>query len=214
MISRRHFVAIVASAGFLFLAAGHAGTASAQTAASPAVVQGAGQFIQWLGDQALGTLRTQGMTLDQRENAFRSLMRTGFDIELIGRFVLGRYWQQATPEQRSEYVQLFGEYLVKTYARRLGGYSGETFAIAGAVPAGEQDVLVKTRIERPSGPPLICDWRVRSIDGKYKIIDVMVEGISMAVTQRQDFAAVVQNGGMPALLTALRARTDTVSASK
>ena len=207
MISRRH---LLIGSGLLCFAAGKA---QAQ-AVSPAMVQGASQFIQWLGDQALGTLRTSAMTLAQRETAFRGLMRTGFDIEFISRFVLGRYWQQASPEQRSEYVQLFGEYLVKTYARRLGGYSGETFTVASAVAAGEQDILVKTRIDRPSGPPLICDWRVRLIDGKYKIIDVMVESISMAVTQRQNFSSVVQNGGMQALLTALRARTDTVSASK
>ncbi|MCW5732434.1 MAG: ABC transporter substrate-binding protein [Alphaproteobacteria bacterium] len=182
--------------------------------ARPEIIQGSTQFIQWMGDQALNTLRTPGVTLEQREASFRGLMRQGFDIEFIARFVLGRYWQQATPEQRADYVQLFGEFLVKTYARRLGGYSGETFGIVNAVPAGEQDVQVRTRIDRPSGPPLLCDWRVRVINNQYKIIDVSVEGISMAVTQRQDFAAVVQNGGIPALLTALRARTETVAAQR
>lgn len=182
--------------------------------ADQAVLQGSSQFIQWLGEQALSTLRSPNVTLEQRETSFRNLMRTGFDIEFIGRFVLGRYWQQSTPEQRADYVQLFGEYLVKTYARRLGGYSGETFTIVSATPAGEQDVLVRTRIDRPGAPPLFCDWRVRVINSQYKIIDVMVEGISMAVTQRQDFGAVVQQGGMPALLTALRARTETVAAQR
>lgn len=182
--------------------------------ARPEIIQGSTQFIQWMGEQALSTLRSPGVTLEQREAAFRGLMRQGFDIEFIGRFVLGRYWQQATPEQRADYIQLFGEFLVKTYARRLGGYSGETFGIVSAVPAGDQDVQVRTRIDRPSGPPLFCDWRVRVINNQYRIIDVSVEGISMAVTQRQDFAAVVQNGGVPALLAALRARTETVAAQR
>jgi len=176
--------------------------------------QGAAQFIQWMAEQALTTLRTPGVTLEQREANFRQLMRTGFDIEFIGRFVLGRAYQGATAEQRSDYHQLFGEYLVKTYSRRLGGYSGETFTIVGAQPAGDQDALVRTRIDRPSGPPIMADWRVRVIGNQFKIIDVMVEGVSMALTQRQDFAAVVQNGGLGALNAQLRARTERLTAQR
>jgi len=174
---------------------------------------GAAQFVQWLGDQAIATLRTPNMSLEQREAVFRQLLAQGFDIPFIGRFVLGRYWQQATPEQRDEYTRLFGEFVLKTYSKRLGGYAGEAFRVVGAKPAGERDALVHTRIERPSGPPLECDWRIRAAGNQFKIIDVMVENVSMALTQRQEFASVVGSSGMDGLLVALRARTEAAAAT-
>ena len=81
-----------------------------------------------------------------------------------------------TPEQRSDYLQLFSAFVLKVYSSRLGGYAGETFKVTGTRPAGKQDILVRTEIIRPSGPPLDCEWRVRVIDGRQRIIDVMVAG--------------------------------------
>ena len=66
---------------------------------------------------------------------------------------------------------------------------------------------MQTRIDRPAGPPIMADWRVRIIDKQYRIIDVSVEGVSMAVTQRSEFNAVIQNSGIEGLMEALRART-------
>jgi phospholipid transport system substrate-binding protein len=74
-------------------------------------------------------------------------------------------------------------------------------------PAGTKDVVVSTRILRPSGPPIDADWRVRTTGERYRIIDVMVEGVSMVITQRSEFAAVVQRHGLQGLIEVLRART-------
>ncbi len=70
----------------------------------------------------------------------------------------------------------------------------------------KKDVYVKTRIERPSGPPIKATWRVRNTDGRLRVIDIMIEGISMAVTQRDEFAAVMRRNGIDGLLEVLRAR--------
>lgn len=204
MLSRRLFVTCAPLLLFPF--------APARAEASAQQVQGAARFIAWLGDQAIAVLRSDKGDLEQREAAFRRLLAQGFDVPFIGRFVLGRHWRQASPEQRHDYIALFGEFLLKTYSRRLGGYAGESLVVAGARPAGSQDIIVQTRIERPSGPPILAEWRVRVIEGQYKIIDVAVEGVSMALTQRSEFAAVVQNHGMDGLLQALRLRTQTYAA--
>jgi phospholipid transport system substrate-binding protein len=182
-------------------------------AAAAGPPDGAQAFVQSLGEQALATLRTPSTTLDEREAAFRTLLRADFDIDFIARFVLGRSWNELSAEQRADYLQVFAEFVLKTYSQRLGGYSGETFVVTGSRPAGEQDVVVRTRIDRPSGPPLGADWRVRAIDAQYKIIDVAVEGISMAVTQRQEFAAVVGRSGVVGLLETLHARVDKLPAT-
>lgn len=174
---------------------------------------GAAQFVKWLADQATTTLRAPGSSLEQREAAFRRLLSQGFDLKLIGRFVLGRHWRTATPEQRADFQRLFEEFILKSYSSRLGGYAGEAFTVVSARPAGDKDAMVRTRIARPSGPPIKADWRVRARDNQYRIIDVMVEGVSMAVTQRSEFSAVIKAQGFEGLLAALRARVQRYAAS-
>ena len=181
--------------------------------AARAAVNDAAIFINQLGIQAIKTLRATDLTLDQREAKFRSLLSRGFDLHFMGRFVLGRYWRAATADQKSDYLTLYGEYLLQTYTARLGGYTDDSFTVTGARQASEKDVVVSTRLVRPSGLVIAADWRVRVFDGKFRIIDVMVEGISMAVTQRSEFAAVVRRDGIEGLLAILRARTTKFSAT-
>ena len=177
-------------------------------AVSPQAVEGASAFIADLASQAIKILQSSSDKIERREEKFRGLLSTGFDMPFIARFVLGKHWRKATPQQRADYQALFAEYLLKSYSRRMGGYSGETFTVAAARPAGKKDIMVKTRIVQPGGPPIKADWRVRPKNGQYKIIDIMVEGVSMAVTQRSEFNAVIRQRGIPGLLQALRARTE------
>ena len=202
MLSRRSLiVALSASATLPWLG-------SWQAAAAPSrQIDEAAKFIDALAQQAISVLRDQSGSLEQREHTFRQLLSKGFDLPFIGRFVLGRNWRKASAAQRSDYLRLFSEFLLKTYSRRLGGYSGQTFVVTGARPVGKRDVMVRTLIKRPNAPKIKADWRVRIIDQQYKIIDVSVEGVSMAVTQRAEFAAVVRSHGMDGLLQALRMRT-------
>ncbi len=197
--------------GFLFSAIVVAAMSASDD--SFASVAGAAQFIGRLGTEAITTLRASGRTLEQREARLRGLLRSDFDLPLIGRFVLGKHWRRATPEQRSDYTALFSEYVLTTYTARLGGYAGDSLTVLGARPAGQKDAVVRTRIDRPSGPPIIADWRVRIIGERYRIIDVVVEGISMAITQRSEFGAVIKRHGIEGLLAVLRARTTKLPAT-
>ncbi len=171
----------------------------------------ASQFIHQLGNQAIATLQTPGITLEEREARFRGILRQGFDVPFIGRFVLGRYWKRTAPEVRDDYLNLFSEYLLQIYSARLGGYAGETLSVLAERPAGAKDVVVSTRIERPSGPPITAEWRVRVTDSRLRIIDVSVEGVSMVVTQRSEFASVIRRNGVEGLIEVLRARTTKMS---
>ena len=195
------------------LLAGSAAALMSTGAAAQASPDAAAQFVQSLAQAAIATLTRPGLTLEAREASFRDLLRQGFDLDFIGRFVAGRYFREMTPEQQADYQQLFGEFVLKTYAGRLGGYSGEQFSIVTARPAGQQDVLVQSRIDRPSGPPIGAEWRVRALGGGYRIIDVSVEGVSMAVTQRQEFDSLLARSGPEGLLAALRARTNKLPAT-
>lgn len=188
------------------------GAAASARAASDG---GGSAFIRDFGAKAISVLQSKELSLTKREEKFRTLLRNGFDIRLIGRFALGRYWRQASSEMKRDYLRLFGEYVVKTYSARLGGYKGESLTVVSETPLGNRkDVLVNTRISRPSGPPIKAAWRVRSGKKGLRIIDVMIEGISMVVTQRDEFAAVVRRHGLDGLIETLRARTSMVDAKR
>ena len=201
MPCRRTLLAAVA-AGLLLLS-----TAPGQ-ATTP---EGATRHIQALGDQAIAIIQRSDISLAQREAAFRQILQQGFAVQAIARFVLGKHWRRATPSERSDFTELFSEFMLKSFSQRLGGYQGENFIITGARPAGKRDVLVSTRIERPSGPPVEAGWRVREVNGQYRILDVMVQGVSMAITQRDEFSSVVQREGISGLIQVLRAKTQRLS---
>lgn len=187
-------------------------TCRVSEAAQPTSPKEASKFIQSLGERTMAMFAETSVPMPQRENRIRSLMYEVFAFETIGRFVLSQSWRTATPDQRDEYLSLFREFIARTYARRLGGYGGYGFAISGSKPLGRRDVLVTTSIKQSSGPPLLAGWRVRAIGDGYKIVDVMVEGVSMAVTQRSEFNAIIQRDGLDKLIEILRAKVNTFSA--
>ena len=163
-------------------------------------------FIKTLASQAIGTLQDQSVSLEVREERFRQLLHDGFAMRKIGRFVVGRHWKVMSPDQRDEYQQLFADWVLKTYSARLGGYTGQRFVIDRTVEAGASDIYVRTRIVQPESEPMRCDWRVRSFDGKFKVVDVVVEGVSMLSTQRSEFGAVLRKHGPDGLIEALQIR--------
>jgi phospholipid transport system substrate-binding protein len=161
-----------------------------------------------MGDEAISTLRATNVSPVARESRFRALLARNFDVEFIGRFALGQYWRFATPEQQQEYLQAFQEYVIQVYSRRLNDYAGQSLTVTSERPAGERDVVVDTRIDRPSAPPASVQWRVRAIGGDLRVIDVIVESVSLVVTQRDGFASVVQRQKVAGLIELLRTRTD------
>jgi len=178
--------------------------------ARPAAAETPEQFVGALGEEAIRVLGNAELTQGQRTAEFRRLLDKGFNMPLIGQLVLGRHWRTATEEQRAEYLKLFEDFIVQTYAVRLGQYNGEKFRIAGGRPAPDStgDTLVTTEIIRVNGPPVRVDPRVRKTGDALKVVDVIAEGISMLITQRDEFAAVIQNSGgkVDALLERLRRR--------
>lgn len=152
-------------------------------------------FIETMGQRAIGFLSNDALSQNQKEAEFRKLLQSSFDMTTIGRFALGSYWRSATPAQQKEYLRLFENMVVDVYAQRFNDYQGQKFEISGARPDGDKDTLVSSYIVPDAGSKIKVDWRVRNKNGKNKIIDVIVEGVSMAMTQRSDFSSVIQRGG-------------------
>lgn len=175
--------------------------------APPAYAQSAeAKFVQGLADEAIRVLQNDSQDLAEREENFRSLLLEGFAMEKIGRFVVGRYWKQMSPDQRSDYQKLFSEWILRSYAARLGGYAGQKFIVDKANKTKQKDVFVRTRIVQAESPEIRCDWRVRKLSGNLKVIDIVVEGVSMLSTQRAEFTSVISKHGPDGLIEALSTR--------
>jgi phospholipid transport system substrate-binding protein len=167
-------------------------------------------FIADLGAKAVNVL-TSTASEAERERQFRALFDQSFDLPAISRFVLGPYWRTATEQQRQEFTKLFETYVIHAYSVRFNAYAGQQLKVGSARPEGDSGALVQSEIALPNSnqPPVKVDWRVEKSGDSYKITDVTVEGVSMALTQRQEFASVIQRGGgqVDALLKLLREKT-------
>ena len=172
------------------------------------------KFIQGLADEAIAVLRDREGSFDEREKRFREVLKDDFAMKKIGRFAAGKFWRQMSADQQQQYQQLFEEWVLKTYSIRFGGYSGETVNVLKTIKAGQTDVFVRTKIKSSSGRALKVDWRVRNIKDNYKIIDVVVEGVSMLVTQKAEFGAVLRQRGIDGLIGILRSQLDRLAAAK
>ena len=174
--------------------------------ATAASSDGAAAHVHDLAAEALVVLGRSDLTVSEREAALRPVLRDGLDLDHIGRFALGRRWNDATAAQRSVYTDLFSEFVIKTTAKRLGGFVGENFEILSVKTVGDDDILVLSQTERQGDTPVVTAWRVRQVGERHRVIDVSVGGLSLARTRRQEFAAVTRKLGIDGLLQVLRAR--------
>jgi phospholipid transport system substrate-binding protein len=167
-------------------------------------------FIADLGSKAVNVL-TSTASEAERERQFRVLFEQAFDLPAISRFVLGPYWRTATEAQHEEFTKLFENYVIHAYSVRFNAYAGQQLKVGATRPDGDSGALVQSEIALPnsSQPPVKVDWRVGKTGDSYRITDVTVEGVSMALTERQEFASVIQRGGgqIDALLKLLREKT-------
>jgi len=171
----------------------------------------ASKFVQDLGGQAM-TLLAEYPDGDTRtlQSELRDLIHRSFDLDLIGRFALGPAWETATPAQQQEYQELFAQWTADTYARRLGAdRGGASLTVVGAQPGLDTpDAVVRTQINRPDGISIAMNLRVHDSGGQLKVVDVSMAGVSMAVTQRDEFASIIQRKGIDGLIGDLRAHVN------
>jgi len=190
----------------LLTVVGSATTTIAPSVAGQDISREASTFVQSVDDKAMA-ITGRNLDAGDREQSFRDMFVTSFDVPGIGRFVLGRYWRTATDAQKSGFLTLFENMIVRTYSNRFTTYQDEQFTITGARADGDSAVVGST-FAQTNSPPVKVDWRVLKTQGTLKIVDVMVEGVSMSVTQQQEFGSVIQRGGgrIDGLLEIMRER--------
>jgi phospholipid transport system substrate-binding protein len=161
-------------------------------------------LVEKIGTQGLAVL---GPSSSERERVarFRLLFEADFDAPGISRFVLGPHVRGLDAQQQRQFETVFRDYVAKAYADRLAPYAGTPFRVTGLRSSGDEEI-VSSQVARPGGQPLAINWHVIEHDGRALVTDVVVDNVSMKITHRNEFAAIIQrNGGRPeALIAALR----------
>ena len=169
-----------------------------------------GQYIISTTEKAINSLTDNSITQNEKEKRFGKLFDENFDVPSICRFVLGKYWKSATANQKKEFFVTFRNYMVKTYSSRFNEYSGEKLSLLNY--ENEQNpklFVVYTALNRPNDPPIKVDWRVGLKKNRYVILDIVIEGISLAVTQRSEFVSVIDHndGNLDNLIKLLKEKS-------
>ncbi len=159
----------------------------------------------------VGIVEVLEAKISQKEKAerFRTLFKGLFDIPAIARFVVGRFWRTTPPAEQEKFLKVFEDVIVYTWNRRFSEYNGQTLKVESTAPDGTDGSVVNSRIVGKNADQSFgVAWRMRLRPGEgWRVVDVIVDGVSMAITYRQEYATIIsQQGGMPGLISALESR--------
>ena len=162
-------------------------------------------FIREFSEKGISDVLAAEIPDGEKKNRFRVMFDQYFDIPHIGRFVLGRYRRLTTNEQKEQFSNMFENVIIQTWSRRFSEYDGQTLKVIATLADGKTGALVKSQIVGNNGTNIGVDWRVRNRDSQYKVVDIVVEGVSMAITYRQEYSTIIaRDGGFNGLLSQMQ----------
>jgi phospholipid transport system substrate-binding protein len=162
-----------------------------------------------LADQAIEAMTGKGIADQDRMGRFRTLFTTAVDVPEIGRFVLGRSWRTAAPEQQQEFLRLFEDVVVLTWSTRFKDYGGSLrHRVTRATPEGDTGFLVESEVESEKQASIQLQWRLKQSEAGLRVVDLVIGGASMAITYRDEYRSVIQGSGgkVDSLLAMMRTK--------
>lgn len=179
--------------------------------AQAALADDASKYIQGLGDQALAAITNPKFDKNGKQAALEKIFSDNVDFPWVGRFVMGRFWRQATDDQKARYLKEYQKFLILHYTSRFTDYTSGSFNVTGARDDGENEFTVSMQLKssEPNSEPVLVDYRVRQEAQGFKIFDVIVEGVSLITTQRSEFASVITNKDIDYLINELAEKSRT-----
>lgn len=157
-------------------------------------------------DEVLALIKTQGDAAAKAAR-LRQIMEARAAMPQLARFAAGRAWTTMSPDQQTRYSEAFSKFISGVYARRFQEYNGETIDIAGVADAGTKGVIVTTKVTQPGAQPITVEWLVTDRAGPAQISDIVIEGVSLAITQREQIGGMLSSrgGDIEKLITDLNA---------
>lgn len=192
-----------------FLYGGFCATLALSAAPAQALTTSdASELVRRIVDRVLALVRDNDDN-NSKVDKFRALMNETAAMPQIAQFAIGAPWREMNEAQQSDFKSAFNDYIAFTYVRRFRDYAGETVDIGRGIDAGRKGVLVESSVNRASGPPVNVGWLVSDRGGSPQLVDIVVEGVSLTLTQREEFASMMErNGGdIDKFISELRGRS-------
>lgn len=189
----------------IFAGAAMIGSAMTVAPVQAAVVadQDPGTFVSSLGIEAFGVLKTGNKTVVRSK--FRELLSQHFAIDAIGERLIRRWSAQITPAQKAEYKAAIPPFIIGTYSDNLYDYANASMKVVRSTPAGS-GFNVTTQVQKPGAQPITAVWSVAKVGNAFKVTNLTVANINLAITQGQDFDAVIQRKGIDGLIAMMKSR--------
>jgi phospholipid transport system substrate-binding protein len=176
-------------------------TAGVNPVAALAQEGDASQVVSQFAQKGIADVLQANIPKAQKSDRFRALFKQFFDIPAIARFTVGRFWRTGQPDEQTKFEAAFEDVIVYTWTRRFSEYNGQTLKVQSTAPDGPDGAIVNSTIEGNDRPVAVA-WRLRKRADGWRVVDVIIEGVSMAVTYRQEYATVVaQQGGFAGLVS-------------
>ncbi len=191
---------VVFLASFLFFAhASHAAVTPSQ----------AEDFIKEVTKTGIEQIINSDVSQAEKDKRFEKLFNKYLDLDFIGRFVLGRYWKTSTPQQRKDFINAYRELNIKTWSKRFDEFKGKSFNFNGTSPSNSANqIFVNTTVNMGEGAPAKVVWRVKDTNGELKVVDIIIENVSLAITARNEYTAYIKKApnGVDDLIADLKKR--------
>ena len=187
----------------MIIAASAASLAFCTSPTRSVAADGPTTVVQETADAVVNVLADKSLSADQKRAQIETIATAHFDFATVARLTLARNWKQLTPAQQAQFVEEFRKHLSVTYGKRVEEYDNEKAVIIGDRRESGDDWIVKTRIIRPHAAEILADYRLRKVNDKWMVIDVIVEGVSLVANFRSQFQDIVSKDGPAKLIDLL-----------
>lgn len=187
------------------------------TAKAVVNVEKADAFVREITSDGIEEIINANVSQKVKDERFEKLFNQALDLDFIGQFVLGRYWRTATPQQRKEFIQVYRELNIKTWSARFDEFKGKSFVFVGSTPStSKNQVFINSTVDLGEGAPAKVVWRVKQNGDNFKIVDIIIENVSLAITARNEYTAFIKNnnGNVDALIQDLKQKVNAPKAQK
>lgn len=166
-------------------------------------------FIKKTTQQGIEELINSKVSEAEKKVRFTKLFNEDLDLDFIGKFVLGRYWKTSTPKQRTDFIDVYRKLNIQTWSERFNEFKGKHFEFLGTESSKSADqIFVNTQVPMDEGAPASVKWRLKETNGRLRIVDIVIENVSLAQTARSEYTAYIKKSpnGIDGLIKDLRAR--------
>lgn len=172
-------------------------------------------FVKHLVEEGIDDVINSNDSAEVKREKFRKIFNEGLDLDFIGKFVLGRYWKTASETQRDSFLKAYSELNIQTWSARFDDFKGKTFSfqdVTDSTSKGQYFVNSTVDMGKDVQPAKVV-WRVKKTGNELRVVDIIIENVSLAITARNEYTAYIKANNLDALIKDLEARSKAPVAS-